>query len=194
VSKDHTSGQVILFNAAQSANLPDNLPDNPRTSFPEQYRESFIDTDVTELLSMAEACARLKTARIPFHQLTGHQIKVGLVNYYPAAGTIFIDGEKKLPTKGWTAFIDLLRARRVLNANSSNSTQLSNSSTSAAPPASAPSSPAPSLPYPTASPATRTARTARPTHYPSSTSSQQPQPTTGPQSTTRPTIQLNIKE
>lgn len=60
--------------------------------------------------TMQEATAALQRAGAPFEQKTGFQIKVRAFNFWPATGTIMVDGElKRRQEQGLPAFIRLLR-------------------------------------------------------------------------------------
>ncbi|KNY14384.1 hypothetical protein AKG11_24630 [Shinella sp. SUS2] len=59
---------------------------------------------------MQEATAALQRAGAPFEQKTGFHIKVHAFNFWPATGTIMVDGDlKRRQEQGLPAFIRLLR-------------------------------------------------------------------------------------
>jgi hypothetical protein len=58
---------------------------------------------------MQDAMDELTCAGIDFEQTSQYQLKIGDLNYYPAKGTIFRDGDKKaLKERGLDALLKLI--------------------------------------------------------------------------------------
>lgn len=65
--------------------------------------------------AMAAAEAWLRRAGIRFTRKTNFQLKIGRVNYYPARGTIFVDGDPaQRPARGLAALEQVLRELGVM--------------------------------------------------------------------------------
>jgi len=50
--------------------------------------------------AMKETVAWCRTTKLPVRRTTAFQLKIGLINFYPARGTIFVDGIGTLPESG----------------------------------------------------------------------------------------------
>ncbi|MDY8108862.1 hypothetical protein U0C82_06850 [Fulvimarina sp. 2208YS6-2-32] len=68
---------------------------------------------------MLQAIAVLEREGVRFKQTSGHQLKVGLLSFYPGKGTIYRDRDPHaLDAKGLPAFLRLLRDDGLADANS----------------------------------------------------------------------------
>ena len=69
-------------------------------------------------IAMQEAMAWLEENGLHYWHLPPHQLKIGLINFWPGTGTITIDGESvKRPTKGLAGLEELLLAGNATAAN-----------------------------------------------------------------------------
>jgi hypothetical protein len=61
--------------------------------------------------AMKQAMAWLDERQVRYHHLPPHQIKIGVLNYWPGTGTITLDGEiGKRPVKGLAGLESILFA------------------------------------------------------------------------------------
>ncbi len=61
--------------------------------------------------AMREAVERLLEWRVPFDKPSDHQLKIGLVNFWPATGAITIDGRPRPSERGLDGLARLVLPR-----------------------------------------------------------------------------------
>jgi hypothetical protein len=88
---------------------------HPRQSppgFAERWiRKGYLMSCLEE--AMRQAITRLKSEKITYKQMTKYQLKVGLFNFYPGKGTIYVDGaQERHPHKGLNELISLVQKVR----------------------------------------------------------------------------------